>query len=294
MLVFGANGFLGKRIVSHFRSKGHDVLSASHKGGADFHFDLNSACFDFFPEIAGLVRYGIICNSITNIDRCKRERSSTWSFNVTDTIRLVRIMREYGITPVFFSSDLVFDGEGGNYREEDVRRPTTEYGLQKKAVEDFIMSNCDEFLVLRMSKLYSPAEDDTSPIRNIIESFAGSRPVKCADDQFICPTLAEDIPSVLEILIGRSMTGVFHLSAVNSFTRYEMGKRVAGFFGFPAELVERCSISDFDFAEKRPLNNTLNSVRVRERTGFKFTELESGLALMSELNMKGVPGCVAR
>ena len=249
---------------------------ASHQPGADIHLDLRMPPVDVAKTLPAGVSHALVCSGVTDIDACCRDPEGTRRLNVSHTISLLESFISIGIQPIFCSTDLVFQGDRGNYKEDDLRQPTTEYGRQKKEVEDFLLEQGAPFLIIRMSKLYSLEPNDTSPIGQMINSLLEEKTIRCAYDQTICPTWVGDIPPAVNALLQQGATGAYHVSAPERYTRFSLGMSVAKPM-LSDHLLERCSIRDFDFAEPRPTDNSLDVTKFLAETGFAFSGLEENL-----------------
>ena len=271
ILVVGAGGFLGQRVVKALDDAGVHHVDASHGAGADLHIDLSQP---FKPlAIPSGVTHGVVMSSITSVDECFLDPHHTTQFNVTHTIELMKAMLAQHIIPVFVSSDLVFGGVSGNYTPMDEAVPTTTYGKQKRAVEVFLEQNAEHYIIVRLGKLYTLANDDHSPVSGLVQALQNGDTVHAATDQYLTPTLAEDVAQGLVTLILKNGQGIFHLTPTEngSLTRYEMAISVADAIGADRSLVRKCSIDDFTFAEPRPKNSTLNGEKFLFFSGVRLT-----------------------
>lgn len=278
LLIIGAGGFLGSYTAAYFKATGMPVVCASHRPGAGLRLDLSEPIGDFVQRLPVGVTHALVCSSQTHIDACARDPEATRRFNITQTVELLRALLGRGIQPIFCSSDLVFRGDRGNYRETDPRQPTTEYGRQKKAVEDFLFRLRQErlFLIIRMSKLYSLDPNDPSPIGQMLTALSHGSLVRAAEDQVICPTCVEDIPKALHALLNLRATGVYHVASPQRETRYTLARRLAAAIG-RERLVQRCSIRDFTFMELRPTDSSLDISKFLSATRCRFTTLDERL-----------------
>jgi dTDP-4-dehydrorhamnose reductase len=75
--------------------------------------------------------------------------------NERGTAILLELSQKRNCRFVFVSTDLVFDGRRGGYREEDSPAPVTVYGETKPAAESLVLSYRNAAAV-RMSLLYGP------------------------------------------------------------------------------------------------------------------------------------------
>lgn len=275
LLVIGSGGLLGREVVDQWRGAGRPVVTASHGDGADLRLDL-TAPPGTWPTWPAEVTHALVCSSLTSVDGCAKDPEGTARFNVTATIELLSRLLDQGVTPIFCSSDLVFRGDRGNYRENDRREPTTTYGGQKLAVERWLEGQDRDWLVLRLSKLYRLSADDPSPVGGSWRALARGERVRAAVDQVVCPTWAGDVAEALARLLGQGARGVWHVATPVRDTRHSLALRLAGWLGCE-HLVEPCRIAEFPFVEPRPLDNSLCSDRLRAATGLVCRDLDRDL-----------------
>lgn len=278
ILIVGSNGFLGAALSTACTAAKIPAVQASHSGNPDLVLDLNSALDSFISKLPSDTSHAVICSAITNIDRCFERSKETAFFNVQQTSALIQVLVRKGITPVFCSTDLVFRGDRGAYSEYDERLPTTEYGRQKVAVENFIASTNSHHLIVRFSKLYSTATTDTSPILQTINKLRRNEHVLAAIDSIICPTNVEDAAQGIVKLILRSANGAFHISPQPQgwYSRYTLAMTLASHLGCE-KLVDQCLLADIPAKDPRPRNNSLLSNRLFECTRWRPRLLSSDL-----------------
>ena len=286
LLVVGSGGLLGRHAAAYFSAAGKQIVCASHRPAADIYLDLRRPG-DIVKSLPSGISHALICSSVTNIDACRRDKVGTRRFNVKHTVALLQTLLSHEIQPIFCSTDAVFRGDRGNYKEDDARQPTMEYGRQKKEVEDFLLHQNAPFLIIRMSKLYSLELDDPSPIGQMANALVEGTVIRCADDQVICPTWVGDIPPAVNLLLEAKATGVYHMAAPQRYTRYTLGIYIAKCLGLD-HLVQRCSIRDFAFAEPRPVDSSLDVTKFLGETGFTFSGLEKNLSEILSKHVRGV------
>lgn len=103
----------------------------------------------------GLERYRpavvVHAAAYTDVARAERERERCWATNVAGTRNVVRAVLGTGAVLVHISSDYVFEGTRGGYREEDPPGPPINYyGLSKLAAEE-VARTAPAHLVIRTS-----------------------------------------------------------------------------------------------------------------------------------------------
>jgi dTDP-4-dehydrorhamnose reductase len=96
----------------------------------------------------------------TNVAQAEHERERCWAVNVNATRQLARASNHFHGAPnvsnyptarfIHFSTDYVFDGEHGQYRESDTPNPSNYYGLTKTVGEEAAL-NAHAALIVRTS-----------------------------------------------------------------------------------------------------------------------------------------------
>ena len=279
ILIIGADGLLGSNARRQFSERGLKIATASHRSdkGATVHLDLEAGV-DLADLPDGLT-HALFCAAIPSIDRCASEPETTRRFNVERTCQALAELQNRGIMPIFCSSDAVYSGdEGLLYDEQSERAPLVEYGRQKVAVEDFLAGQGADYLVIRMSKLFTLGADDTSGVVRTAQALRAGETIRAAIDQYLRPTHVDDVLEAVERLTRAGATGVFNLvppPGEGSLTRYQLASTIAKASGGDTGLIETCSIDDFDFVEPRPKEVTMASARLFQAAGMYLRPFEA-------------------
>src|SRR5690606_31668018 len=77
--------------------------------------------------------------AITNVDYCELNPIECENVNILATKMLADLSVEHDIHFQFLSTDFVFDGEKGNYSEEDKVNPISIYGKSKADAEKYLI-----------------------------------------------------------------------------------------------------------------------------------------------------------
>ena len=87
----------------------------------------------------------------TDVGRAKQDRARCWEVNVEGTRHVVRAANAVGARLVHISTDYVFSGEQGQYREQDTPGPTVNYYALTKLVAEEAVRGAARHLILRTS-----------------------------------------------------------------------------------------------------------------------------------------------
>lgn len=96
-------------------------------------------------------RLVVHCAAYTDVAGAEREREACWRVNVEGTRRLVAAARVAGARFLHVSTDYVFYGDRGGYREDDTPGPTRNYYALTKLVAEEAARGYDRALVVRTS-----------------------------------------------------------------------------------------------------------------------------------------------
>jgi len=92
----------------------------------------------------------------TDVARAEQERERCWAVNVGGTRNVVRALQGSGVFLVHISTDYVFWGDRGNYREDDPVGPVRNHYALSKLVAEEVVRVLPQHLVIRTSFRPSP------------------------------------------------------------------------------------------------------------------------------------------
>jgi dTDP-4-dehydrorhamnose reductase len=272
VLLLGASGFFGPALAAAFGSRVAARTYARHSIEGGLRFDARSS--SVAELVAALPRRpdaGVVLFGETNIDACARDPARTGEVNVAGAVRVLRELAEQGITPVFLSSDAVFDGAQALWTEEAQVRPILTYGRQKLEVERAMAAL--PALVLRLPKLLAEEGDPRCMVTQWIEALGREGRLLCATDQYFTPAAAADAARAIALLVDEEARGLYHLGGPERLSRRALLQAVLDeyrqFAAPKAEIVD-CSLRDIPVAESRPLDTSMNSDRFARGHGFRF------------------------
>jgi len=87
----------------------------------------------------------------TNVGGAEQDRERCWAVNVVGTRHMARAADRVGATLLHISTDYVFDGETGNYRESDTPGPVVNYYSLTKLVAEEAARSAAKHLIVRTS-----------------------------------------------------------------------------------------------------------------------------------------------
>jgi nucleoside-diphosphate-sugar epimerase len=154
-LVVGGSGFLGRSLLKVLGRRGIGTYVGKPFAGG-IPFDATRARLgDVEARLPADLRHVFILYGAVNPDWCARDPQATRQINVDSIVRLLEDCFARGLTPVFMSTDYVYDSHSSERSEDEPRSPTTEYGRQKSEVEAWLEKADRPWLICRSSKIVS-------------------------------------------------------------------------------------------------------------------------------------------
>ncbi|AWN23016.1 NAD(P)-dependent oxidoreductase [Deinococcus irradiatisoli] len=104
-------------------------------------------------DVIGRERPDVIVHAAayTNVGGAERERTRCWAVNVEGTRHIAQAANAIGAKLVHISTDYVFDGQSGDYRETDIPGPVVNYYALTKLVAEEAARAAAQHLILRTS-----------------------------------------------------------------------------------------------------------------------------------------------
>ncbi len=92
----------------------------------------------------------------TDVASAETNKEDCWQSNVVGTRNIVLAAQKYKIPLLYISTDYVFYGDIGNYKEDDPLGPVRNYYSLSKLVAEEIVKTLDDYLIIRTS--FRPSE----------------------------------------------------------------------------------------------------------------------------------------
>lgn len=197
--------------------------------------------------------------ALTNVDECETNKEKAYIVNFLGSLNIAKSCRMVGCYVIYVSTDYIFDGSKGLYKEKDTPNPLNYYGLTKLLGEVSTLATSEKNLVIRVSGLYghSPSGKKNFGITALEKLVKGER-VKAFVDQYLSPTYVPHLSYTIAKLIKSRPQGVLHIAG-ERMSRYEFALLLSRKLGADESLVIPISITSFTFKAKRPLDSSLDT-----------------------------------
>jgi dTDP-4-dehydrorhamnose reductase len=288
VLITGANGFLGYYLSTQFMERGHDVI-ATGRGGCRLPF-ADHKLFQYAPmdftdplavkEVFETYRPEIVVHAgaMSKVDECELNQRQAFVTNVEGTKTLLLHAAGLKCFFVFVSTDFIFDGVAGMYKEDDIPNPVNFYGKTKLEAEAAVKEYEYDWAIARTILVYGKSVSGKANILTIVkEKLEKGEEYSVVNDQLRTPTFVEDLAAGIISVIERKAGGIYHLSGKDMLTPYQMACHVADFLGFNKSLIKKVTAKDFSQPAKRPAITGFDISKAVKVLGFDPVSFEEGL-----------------
>lgn len=292
IFVTGASGLLGSKIVKKATDTGYKTFSGylnnKPKFGQPLYLNLNSqssiskTITQINPDII------IHCAALTDVDLCETDRNLAKKINAESAKIVAEVSNQLGAYMVFISTDYVFDGLKGDYKETDQANPINFYGHSKLLGEKSVTKINQDYLIARTSVIYGdkPASGKINFALWLIDCLKRRREVKIVTDQFASPTLNTNIADMILEACEKKLNGIYHMAGASKVSRYEFAIKLAEKFNLDKNLIKRAKTEDMNWKAKRPKDSSLNISKIQKTLTIKSMNLNESLGtLKDELNL---------
>ena len=291
VLLTGSNGLLGQKIVQKLSRRTNIQLVASSKGsnrhplreGYTYRScDLTDpiSLSNLFEEVNP--QAVIHAAAMTQVDYCEENREACELVNVEAVKNIVSLCEKHQAHLHHISTDFIFDGTKGPYKEEDTPKPVNFYGWSKLSAEQIITESNIPHSILRTMLLYgvTPSMSRSNIVLWARESLINGKAISVVGDQYRCPTLVEDLSDATISALMRQKTGIFHISGPEMMTIYDLVCRVADYWKCDKKLITKISSEELGQKAMRPPITGFIILKAQTELAYKPHSLEQGFQIV--------------
>lgn len=239
ILVTGAAGRLGGRLVQTLSERGHEVSGADVVGEGVLRVDLTD--FEATRAVVRACKPDIVLHPAawTDVDGCARDPQKAIVVNGFGTQHVGLAAAEVGAAVLYVSSNEVFDGlRSKPYSEYDVPNPGNPYAYSKWVGERALMNINPRHYIVRTAWLF--AHGGKNFIQAVLSAAEAGKPLRVVTDEVANPTYNDDLTAALATLIETERYGIYHLTNEGSCSRWAFARYFldrAGYAGTPVEPI---------------------------------------------------------
>ena len=287
LLITGASGLLGTKLCEIALRKNHEVYSAYSQHRPLYGTPVKLDILDLKAEqqiLDKIKPQGVVhAAALTDVDKCETEKELAWKTNVEATTNLVRLCKEHDAYLVYVSTDYVFNGEKGTYKEMDDPAPINHYGLTKLKGEEAVQT-LNKYCIVRGSVIYgsTPATGKTNFALWLLDKLRKKEEVKIITDQWNSPTLNVSMAEMILQILEKRVNGIFHLAGATRLSRYEFAEHLAETFNLDPKYIKPVQTEHIKWIAKRPKDSSLDVNKAKRTLAIKPLEIREALEIMKK------------
>ena len=299
ILLTGANGLIGQKIKQKLLTNPAMQLIATSRSNEinplkkDYTFEqlditypeqIHQCVDDHRPEVI------IHTAAQANVNYCEQNKEDCYAVNTEAVRTLVRVSNHFNIHLIHFSTDFIYDGKQPPYQENDLPNPVNYYGQSKVKAESILREHSNQYTILRPILVYGyfKGMKRNNLVTWVLKSLAKQQPIKVVNDQYRCPTLAEDIAWLTSEIARRKQTGVFHICGEESVSMYELARRTAVSFQLDTQLISPITSRELNEIAPRPAKTCFFLQKSKKVFDYQPTDLNQGLKIIQQQYTKNI------
>ncbi len=291
LLVTGASGMLGANLALLAQKRGYEVLGwTKSRPLVDATFATRAVDFCDQQALAGAFEAAepdalINCAAQANVDAAEKHPEHAFRVNAEAAGELAQMARVASVPMVQVSTDAVFDGTKGNYKETDTPNPLNTYAKSKLAGEQAVAQAYTGAAIARVVFYGWSLTGERSLAEFFYNNLTAGKPVNGFTDMFFSPLYVKHLAEALLEMLQKRLSGIYHVYAPESLSKYDFGVRLAQEFGLDASLIRPISALDSDLLARRSLNLSMNTEKLQLALGKPLPNQAEGLqALHADLD----------
>ena len=294
ILVTGASGLLGINLALE-ASRDHEVYGLIHS------HTLQQAPFTIIQgdlRVPGTAErilnqvqpdWVIHCAALANVDACEADPAQAIKMNTEIPRQLAKLVARGGARLLHVSTDAVFDGQRGNYDEQDQPNPLGVYSRTKLEGEAAVAEANPDAIIGRVNLFGFSLSGKRSLGEFFLYNLQAGKRVMGFTDVYFCPLLANDLAHIFHKMLALRLSGLYHVVSRQSMSKYDFGTAIAQRFNLNAGLIQPTSVAQAGLAATRSPNLTLKSDKLAAALGEPPPDIISGLEKFHALYLQGYP-----
>jgi dTDP-4-dehydrorhamnose reductase len=224
VLVLGAKGTLGGQLMRLYpEAIGWD------REDVDV---LDPAALRSRLDGLGFVPLAVLnCVAFNDVDGAEDYPERAFALNAEFPGRLAQWTREKSVPLVHYSTNYVFDGARGEYRESDAPSPLSAYGHSKWRGEQLVAVNGGQWYVVRTAVMFGPkgaSELSKKSFVDIMVDLAAKRDsIEAVADEVNSVTYAVDLAAgTRSLLEAAPPAGIYHVTNGGEASWYDFAREI--------------------------------------------------------------------
>ncbi|MBI2627905.1 MAG: SDR family oxidoreductase [Candidatus Niyogibacteria bacterium] len=294
ILITGANGMLGREITDIFsKNKKYNVFgiirSRKPKNPKVCFIIADLRDIKSLKKIVSSVKPNIIIHSaaIVNLDLCEQNKREADLLHIKAT-EILASYKENKTKFVYISTDSVFNGKTGAYKESDRPDPLNYYAQSKLMGEKTAMAINKNSLVIRTNIYGFHVPPGNSLVEWALENFTSKKSINGFTDVFFNPVYTRQLAKIIKYILEKNdIKGILNIGSEESMNKYEFLKSLASRFEAQT-LIKPVLVNTSDLKTIRPKNTILDINKLKKILGGKTLKISKGLSELKKDYLKEI------
>jgi dTDP-4-dehydrorhamnose reductase len=259
ILVTGAAGRLGGKLLTTLAERGHEVSGADIVGENVLRVDIGD--FEATRALVADVKPDVVVHPAawTDVDGCAKDPEKAIAINGFGTQHVALAAANVGAAIMYVSSNEVFDGNSDRpYREYDVTNPINPYGYSKWVGERALVNINPRHYIVRTSWLF--AHGGKNFIQAVLNNAVAGKQLRIVTDEVANPTYNDDLAEAIGRLVETERFGVYHMVNEGGCSRWEFARYFLDKLGYADTPVEKIVLADWPRASVPPHYASLSNL----------------------------------
>lgn len=291
ILIIGANGFTGRRILNDLVAREiYNITACSLRNDikSDDGYQFIRADIRNASEVRALFKEvcpDVVINTsaLSVPDFCETHHNEARATNITAVEHLARACEQYGSRFIHLSTDFVFDGRTDRlYTEEDEPNPVNYYGITKLEGEERVVECCGNYAIVRVVVVYGKAlpGQHGNIVQLVANKLRSGETIRVVSDQWRTPTFVGDISYAVEQLMHHPRNGIYHICGSDCVSIADIAYRVAEVLKLDRSLILPVTTEEMQEATPRPRFSGLSIAKAKREINYTPHTLEEGIKEM--------------
>lgn len=229
------------------------------------------------------------CAALANLDVCEQQPDLAQRMNVDLAAEAAQACAQTGARLIHISTDAVFDGQRGDYTEDDQTNPINVYARTKLEAEQKVLEANPDALVARVNFYGWSLGGERGLGEWFYNNLSAGKPIRGFTDVFFCPLQVNELVDTLVALTEKKVSGIYHVVSSEKMSKYDFGVNLAQQFGLDSSLISPSSWKEAGLKASRSPNLTLRTDKLTKALGRPAADVASGLRRFNRELAEGYP-----
>lgn len=278
-MITGVNGMLGTNLFSFFKSQNNFEVHGIGRSERTYN-DLVYHCGnlvdeDFINSLPSDIDIVIHTAAQVNLSECEKNKDEAYKLHVDSTEKLAKKYSKSIF--LYFSTDSVFDGNEGNYKESDLPNPLNVYSRTKYLGEKF--SNSHKSAYIFRLNIYG----FSSPMGNSLfewgyKNLISGQEINGYGNVFFNPLYIGQVGPIINDFLQKNFPyGVYNLGSDKKLSKFEFLKSIQESFSINGGKVVKSNADFSNDSVIRPYDTSLNIDLISSLVPSNYFNFESGM-----------------